>query len=574
MNDQNQEESNSPMLTRLKNISNEIKISWYRDCDKTEYIIELTNMIKEMLTKESLEEYFSNNEENLTYFMGEFLQDVIGNILIQPKIYGNNGDDIALDLLANVFKLFLKFHKNNKYSPLFEKIRFIFYREHSSTSFFTSHRYEYDEKKYDFSHFNSKFCEGFEKTFTKQFKIGDEIDFNIDNDFSNNILDKKSWVRGRIKDIEDGEYIIEYFEYNNKYIPINDYNIFEKNTKTKDWDWRTSLKKYDIIDCYDRNKWYPSTVMDVAEVENNGYKKIQYRIAFRLYPEHFKNLDDENDTYDKHINIWKYDNTDIEINTDDNNEKYIGDGNNCDEDIFFYSKRIQKFNTYSACQQKYLKDNNSSGYFNLNHEEEKNPMKIMNDKLANDTNIDIDEFFNYEKEGKKNYIIGKTQDFYYYFACLLKMLEKENTFSKFIEILQNQPNSEEIYNIFFFLTFMQPYLHRNYFTENCNTIKNSLINYINGLNEKEMRSMPKDLIEIISNLLLKLNEYKDEDSKNDLVDLYDEITLNLSIKTIKTSIFDRRLQGIKALNDYIEKNKNNKEALHKIIDLIKKNIFI
>ena len=570
----NQEESNSSMLTQLKNISNEIKISWYRDCDKTKYIIELTNMIKEILTKESLEEFFSNNEENLTFFMGEFLQEVIGNILIQPKIYGDNGDKIALDLLANMFKLFLKFHKNNKYSPLFEKIRFIFYREHGSTSFFTSHRYEDNEKNYDFSHFNSKFCQGFEKIFTKKFKIGDEIDFIIENDFSNNNLDKKSWVRGRIKDIKDGEYIIEYFEYGNKYIPIKDYNIFEKNTKTKDWDWRTSLKKYDIIDCYDRNKWYPSTVVDVVENEINGYKKIQYKIAFRLYPEHFKNLEDENDTYDKHIDIWKLDNQDIQINTDDENEKYIGDGNNSSEYIYFYSKRIQKFNTYSACQQKYLKDNYSSGYFNINHEEEKNPMKIMNDKLANDTNIDIDEFFNYEKEGKKNYIIGKPQDFYYYFAYLLKMLEKENTFSKFIEILQNQPNSEEIYNIFFFLTFMFPYLHRNYFKENCNAIKNSLLNYINGLNEKEMRSMPKDLIEIISNLLLKINEYKDEDPTNDLTNLYDEITLTLSIKTIKTSIFDRRLQGIKALNDYIEKNKNNKEALHKIIDLIKKNDII
>ena len=50
--------------------------------------------------------------------------------------------------------------------------------------------------------------------------------------------------------------------------------------------------------------------------------------------------------------------------------------------------------------------------------------------------------------------------------------------------------------------------------------------------------------------------------------------LTLSIKTIKTSIFDRRLQGIKALNDYIEKNSKNKTACLKLINLIKKNEII
>ena len=113
------------------------------------------------------------------------MQEIIGNILIQPKIYGDNGEEIALNLLLNLFKLFLKFHKNSNYSTIFERIRYIFHQDHGSNSFFSNHRYEDDEKKYNYSNFNSQFCSEFEKKNENTFNIGDEVDFMIDN---NNIL--------------------------------------------------------------------------------------------------------------------------------------------------------------------------------------------------------------------------------------------------------------------------------------------------------------------------------------------------------------------------------------------------
>ena len=51
------------------------------------------------------------------------------------------------------------------------------------------------------------------------------------------------------------------------------------------------MKKYDVVDCFDRNKWYPATITEVKEMENNGYKNNIYNVAFRLYPKHFKNPD-------------------------------------------------------------------------------------------------------------------------------------------------------------------------------------------------------------------------------------------------------------------------------------------
>ena len=49
-----------------------------------------------MLIKDSLEEYFSNDEQVLNCFINEFYECVIRNILIQPIIYGENGDEIAI----------------------------------------------------------------------------------------------------------------------------------------------------------------------------------------------------------------------------------------------------------------------------------------------------------------------------------------------------------------------------------------------------------------------------------------------------------------------------------------------
>ena len=570
------EEDDSSMMDKLKKIATEIRNSWFRDLDKTEYMIELTKMLKEMHEKESLEEYFGKDEKVLKYFMEDFFQEVISNIVIQPKIFGENGDEIALELLLNIYKLFLKFHKNSNYSPLFKKIRFIFNQEQARNSFFSDHKYEDGEKKYDFINFNAKYCSGFEKnTENNKYNIGDEVDICLENDrYETKPIDKKVWIRGKIKNIENDEYIIQYFGNKELNIPLNNYTIFPKGTKTKDWDWRINLKKYDVIDCYDRSKWYPATIVDITEEGiNDEYKNIKYEIGFRLYPDNFKNLEDENDTYDKHLDIWKNTNSELEILTDDDKQKYIGDGNRYNENIYFYSKRIQKFNTYSACQQRVLNN------YNSNSNEEKDEMKLMTEKLENDTDILIDEYYNYEVDGKKNFILGKSKNFYYYYALLLKKIEKENSFSKFIEILKDQPNTEEIYNIFCILTYCFPYLHKDYFVENYTIIKESLLNYINNLKDKEMRNLPKDLIDIVSNLLYKVGVYNEATSpengdKKEMIDLHDVITLTLSMKTIKTSIFDRRLQGIKALNEFIDKNQSKKDISKKIVELIKKNEII
>ena len=73
------------------------------------------------------------------------------------------------------------------------------------------------------------------------------------------------------------------------------YEIAPEGTETKDWKLSRTVKQYDLIDCYDRNKWYPSTICDVYETYlENVNKMITYKVGFKLYPKFFKNKKKDN----------------------------------------------------------------------------------------------------------------------------------------------------------------------------------------------------------------------------------------------------------------------------------------
>ena len=150
--------ADNPMKAKLEDMFNNIKESWTRDTDKVEYYIALNDMLKEICTKDSIEEYFSNDEAVITYFTGEFIKESVGYILKAFTLYGQNGDEIGLEVLKNVYNLFLKFHKNKKYNEIFELIRSVFNNDSLKHNFFeTSYRDDKDSiKKYDVLHRRSR----------------------------------------------------------------------------------------------------------------------------------------------------------------------------------------------------------------------------------------------------------------------------------------------------------------------------------------------------------------------------------------------------------------------------------
>ena len=341
---------------KLESLALNIKKSWTQDCDQTDSMKEIIEIIDGMLIMTSLEEYFSNNQSVLDYFMGDFSEEVIENILRQPTVFGDKGDEIAMELLFHFVKLFMKFHKNKEYSPLFEKIRKIFTNDSMNGYFNTNSRnfrIDVNPKKLNtYQQFNEEFCKNFEKEKKKleTFNIGDKVDILIKYDESRCSVDKNNWVRGIIIDIKDNEYIIQYPKKNNNnneiHFPLDSPNVLKEGTKTEDWDWRLSLKKNDVVDCYDRSTWYPATICNVIEYENeNGLIYKEYKVGFRLYPENFlDNSEYDYNTFLQYYIFW--DNNDNLV--DEEGNSYIGDQPRFDEELPFYTKRIQKFQKYSS----------------------------------------------------------------------------------------------------------------------------------------------------------------------------------------------------------------------------------
>ena len=579
----------SDTYIKLKSLCDDVIRSWHRDCDETNSMKEIIEIIDGMLIMTSLEEYFSNNKRDLEYFLGDFSKDVITYILMQPVIYGENGDEIALDLLFHYIKLYMHFHKNKEYSSLFENIRKIILREGSF--FVTQGKYykkEINPKKGNtFEEFNQEFCKFFEKEKNEiqKFKIGEKVDvlIKISSKFS-----QKVWIRGIIVSIEENEYVVECQVQSTQKIniPFESGNILKEGTKTIDWDWRLSLKENDVVDCQDREKWYPATICKVVNESKseNGLIYKEYKVGFRLYPENFV----DNSTYDYNIFIQ---NTIFWENNNDNFDKegksYYGDDEPYDETLPFFEKRIQKFQTYTAIQRENLSnqmnkllnsynnnpqlgDNNNAINISNHNSECEDKLTMMTKLLKEESNeSNNDDFYFFEKDNKINYIIGKNdENFSFYFAKLLKLMADNGCFEEMMKILNDKPTSDEIYNIFFILINCTSYIHKEFYRKNMKFFKEAFFNMMDNLSSKEIRSFQKEVIELANNFFYKINYLLSENKKMKKEDLED-INLNISLKMIKSSIFDKKIQGIKKICDFI-KTISDEEGKKYIIDLIKK----
>ena len=124
------------MKDLLEKIQNEIYLSWLKDLDKTAEFKALISILEGILESESIEAYFKMDLNNINFFLNKFSKEVINNILRQSITPGENGDDLALEVLVDYVKIFLKFLTSKfavNYLPLFENLKDIF---DSSRSFY------------------------------------------------------------------------------------------------------------------------------------------------------------------------------------------------------------------------------------------------------------------------------------------------------------------------------------------------------------------------------------------------------------------------------------------------------
>ena len=499
----------------------------YED-EKNKAMKQLIGVLTNINKKSSLEEYFEYNNDNQAYFLGEFINYIIEDLLndVDKK---ENIKDIKLDVLLQILKLFINFHDKN-YPSIFEKIRNIFnffQNNHNQNLLFDNYIY------------NKKSKNLFQKL--------DDVDILLNNNNFDSFIDKSSWVQGNVIDIKGGLYNISCFGGISRInIPIGSSKIRPQREKTKDWEWRNNLLKYDLVDVYNKGKWWPCTICNIIEeLNNNNTKIIKYKIGFRLYTNHFKNEEDPNDTINNYISFWK-DNTKY---LDNNNQEFIGDNIDKDQIIVHYSRRIQKFNTYSKIQ----KESDDKG--------DKSIIDKANEELVKD---DIEENDNlYGKYNENNIII---EDYLTNFICLLKKMEKDGNFKELINILKQDINTEEIFTILNILSNSFNCIHPNFFEENKEIITTGVINYLYNIDNNEFKNLSKDLIQLIKDFIEKL--YDDEDNNIKEIDKKKEIFLIISFKNIHIKKDEEK--EIKSINDVIYMFKNNEKELIKLSDIIKK----
>ena len=110
---------------KLEELEDDIHKSWLKDLDKVKEITELTEILKQILEKDTIEGFFENDSD-FDYFIKKFSHEVTNNILRQYNVYGSNGDDVAFEMLLSYLRIFLKFFDKPNYLPLWESVKEIF----------------------------------------------------------------------------------------------------------------------------------------------------------------------------------------------------------------------------------------------------------------------------------------------------------------------------------------------------------------------------------------------------------------------------------------------------------------
>ena len=118
-------EEKTKLRKKLEELEDDIHKSWLKDLDKVKEISEITEILNQILNMDSIEKFFENDND-FDYFLKKFSHEVINNILRQYNVYGNNGDDVAFNLLLCYVKIFLKFFEKPAYLPLWESVKEIF----------------------------------------------------------------------------------------------------------------------------------------------------------------------------------------------------------------------------------------------------------------------------------------------------------------------------------------------------------------------------------------------------------------------------------------------------------------
>ena len=581
-------EEKSHLRQTLETIEYAIKESWHNDIDATDHLTELISIQTNILSSTTFQSYFPS-ENDFQYFITRFTEETITNILRERPVPGKDGDDIALTVLTNYILFYTKFYNDQQLIPLWSKVKFIFNQSANYFSQGNGHQYgnliHNPKRDITVEQFNTGIPH-----IKNEFKVGDRCDIYICNHCDKNEISKHNFLRGSIVNVDNDNYTVKTDIFPQEITKDKESCfVFNEGVLTYDWEWRLGLKEYDVVDCYHNGRYRPAMVLSVEDVGNDNEQPSSLTYSKRCYKIGCRILIDKCSNYKSYAKY--YDNGD-NIRTDYMQNKYIGESFQFDSDYDFYDLRIQKPNTklkdtktfqqqqHSSSSSRYMNANpyfNRGGYTNntlfpsINTENEDNIIQTINDNYYTYINED----------GSKNYIIGKQRDFSYYYTSLLQLFAKHNGYEDIISILTSDKiSNENIYLVFYILNISLPYLHKTYLLDNYTTITQSALKYIDNLSSNEIRNLKKEISDIIIEVISKIqsrlciNNNNNSANSSNSFNIVDEFTMKIIIKMINSSIFDKRLHGVKLLNDYLKSNKDNNATVTNILQLMKHNNII
>jgi len=144
-------------------------------------------------------------------------------------------------------------------------------------------------------------------------------------------------------------------------------------------------------------------------------------------------------------------------------------------------------------------------------------------------------------------------------------------FDKMLEILSstNRPTPELVHFIFFVFSNCGITLHKEYVKLLGPQLKAKIFKYLNEMNQNELRNIKKDTLDIITKVLrFYLGLTLGSDERNRIIE---EFSITFSLKMIKTTFLEKRIQAVKNLVDVINSSKLDKEKSSFLLKLIEEN---
>lgn len=242
-----------------------------------------------------------------------------------------------------------------------------------------------------------------------------------------------------------------------------------------------------------------------------------------------------------------------------------------DETISYYSKRLQPFKACTLNQDDSSAENYLIDDFIDYYDSEKS---TSNKKVRNRSAI----------------IVGRANQFNYYFAMLLKKFAEYRGFdsllAKATDAMNNLDKENSIDLIQFVFQIFEialNYFHKLFLLETTEKLFIIGKTFLKAVNDSGVKNVKKDTLDIISRVLKTFNNRSvkifftgNKNSGNNVTLNFnygevEQLLLSCSVKLIKSGSLDKRIQSIKSLVDYIKYSKDDKEKLEKAFSQIKEN---